>query len=279
MDLLALAFVLGGSVLHLGWNVLTKQSKDQFAFLWSALLPPALIAIYFLLTKDYSKESHLYFAATGVIHALYFYTLAHSYQYADLSFVYPYARGIGTMVATAGGMVLLNEKATPLGWAGILFTLGGTLFEPLMSLRKKQGRLESKGILFTIFTGIMIGTYLVLDTAGVRTVEHSYEYISIMFIYSVLLLSPLALKKGRAINEWKVSGRNILLGSFFMSSAYAVILFVMQSTPVSYTVSARASGIILSAIYGKLVLSEKVYSSRMISIALVLVGVGCLAYA
>ncbi|MCR9205644.1 MAG: hypothetical protein NXH75_13760, partial [Halobacteriovoraceae bacterium] len=73
MELLALAFVLGGSVLHLGWNVLTKQSRDQFAFLWSALIPPALFAIFFLITKDYSRENHLYFAGTGLIHAFYFY--------------------------------------------------------------------------------------------------------------------------------------------------------------------------------------------------------------
>ncbi|MCR9205785.1 MAG: EamA family transporter, partial [Halobacteriovoraceae bacterium] len=190
-----------------------------------------------------------------------------------------YARGIGTMVATAGGMVFLNEQASFFGWTGILLTLGGTLFEPLNSLKNKKGFLEIKGIIFTVLTGLMIGSYLVLDTAGVRTVEHSYEYISIMFLYSVLLLAPVALRKGRAIEEWKFSRGNVLLGSFFMSSAYAVILFVMQSTPVSYTVSARASGIILSALYGKFILSEEVLSSRLISITLVLLGVGCLAYA
>lgn len=279
MNLLALSLVLGGSVLHLGWNILTKKSRDQFAFLWSALIPSALFSLYFLFTKSYSKESHLFFAATGIIHALYFYTLATSYQYADLSFVYPYARGIGTMVATAGGMLILKEKASFIGWAGILLTLFGTLFEPLLSIRKKKQNLELKGILFTVFTGIMIGSYLVLDTAGVRTVDQSYEYISIMFIYSVVLLAPVALRKGRAVKEWRFSGWKILLGSFFMTSAYAVILFVMQSSPVSYTVSARASGIILSAMYGKMVLSEDVSLIRMISISLVLAGVICLAYA
>jgi len=69
------------------------------------------------------------------------------------------------------------------------------------------------------------------------------------------------------------------MGSFFMTSAYAIILFVMQTSPVSYTVSARASGIILSALYGKLALSDDVSPKRVLAISLVLVGLVCLAYA
>lgn len=279
MELLALVLVLGGSVLHLGWNALTKQSQDQFAFLWIALIPPACFAIFLLSTRNYTLESHLYFATTGIIHAIYFYTLANSYRYADLSFVYPYARGIGTMVATFGGIILLNERPSYIGYLGIGLTLIGTLFEPLYVWKTKKQYWEFKAILFTALTGVMIGTYLVLDTKGVRTVDHSYEYISMMFIYSVILLSPWALKNKRAKKEWKISGRKILLGSFFMSSAYAVILLVMQSSPVSYTVAARASGIILSAVYGKMILSENISLARVVSVGFVLIGVGCLAYA
>ena len=279
MESKALFFVLAGSVLHLGWNILTKKSRDQFVFLWMALLIPAVFGAYFLISNSYSSLSHQYFVATAVIHAIYFYTLAVSYRFADLSFVYPYARGIGTMVATTGGILVLKEAPSALGYAGIALTLFGTLIEPISKIKKGGAKFEIKGVLFTVMTGIMIGTYLVLDTNGIRTVENSYEYVAIMFFYATLMLLPFVLSGGRIQKELAHSRASAFIGSLFMAGAYAIILIAMQTTPVSYTVSARASGIILSALYGRFVFKENVGATRIIAITLIMVGVIALAYA
>lgn len=279
MSSIALIFVLTGSVLHLGWNILTKKSRDQLTFLWLALIGPGLFGAYFLLTKSYTQVSHQYFVATAIIHAIYFYTLAYSYKFADLSFVYPYARGVGTLVATTGGMLILNERPSTIGFVGIFLTLSGTLIEPLFKANTKKQSINLKGIGFTVLTGIMIGAYLVLDTSGIRTVESSYEYVSIMFFYASLLLLPFVITKNKIQQELSYSSYKPFLGCLFMAGAYAIILLAMQSTPVSYTVSARASGIILSAVYGKFVFKESVTPIRILAISFILVGVICLAMA
>ncbi|PIP93274.1 MAG: hypothetical protein COW00_09835 [Bdellovibrio sp. CG12_big_fil_rev_8_21_14_0_65_39_13] len=279
MQLQSLLIILLGSVFHLGWNILTKKGRDQLLFLWLALVIPGLFGFFFLLFERYSQTTHLFIFATSIIHSLYFFLLANAYHYADLSFVYPYCRGIGTIVATIGGILFLGESPSVLGWTGISLALSGTLIEPILSLKSKRNALQKKGILFTLFTGIMIGSYLVLDTRGIRTLERSVDYVAIMFFYSSLMLAPFVFRFERIKNEWKHSGMKPFLGSAFMAGAYAIILLAMQTTPVSYTVSARASGIILSALYGKFVFKEIVGINRVIAIVFILVGVVCLAYA
>lgn len=275
----SLFFVLFGSILHLGWNILTKRSRDQLAFLWMALLIPAAFGCYFLFNNHYSIESHRYFVATAVIHAIYFVTLANAYKFADLSFVYPYARGVGTIVATTGGIFLLGDRPSGLGIWGIGLTLFGTFIEPMGKIKNKAQVKSLKGIGFTILTGLMIGSYLVLDTLGIRTVENSYEYVAIMFFYASLLMTPMLLK-GKRIKEELLHSRLLpFAGCAFMAGAYAIILLAMQTTEVSYTVSARASGIILSGLYGKFIFKEEVGRLRISAIFLILIGVVCLAYA
>lgn len=279
MAIQSLLIILLGSVLHLAWNILTKKSRDQFVFLWLALTVPALFGAFFLATKSYSQTTHFYFVATAIIHSIYFYTLAISYKFADLSFVYPYARGVGTMVATIGGILFLRERPSSIGFLGIGLTLFGTMLEPVTKIKKGSKNFDIKGVIFTVLTGVMIGSYLVLDTNGIRTVENSYEYVSIMFLYSVLLLFPFVFRNKRIQLEFAYSKWMPFFGSLFMASAYGIILLAMQTTPVSYTVSARASGIILSAVYGKMILNEIVDKSRMMAIFLIMIGVICLAYA
>ncbi|GAB4416143.1 MAG: hypothetical protein OHK0056_24220 [Bacteriovoracaceae bacterium] len=244
-----------------------------------ALLIPAAFGCYFILNNHYSIESHRYFLYTSLVHAIYFVTLANAYKFADLSFVYPYARGVGTIVATTGGILLLGDRPSVIGIWGICLTLLGTLIEPLGKLKNK-GKAESlKGIAYTLLTGVMIGSYLVLDTKGIRTVENSYEYVAIMFFYSSLMMAPMLLKGDRLKQELQHSRHLPFVGCAFMAGAYAIILLAMQTTEVSYTVSARASGIILSGFYGKFVFKEVVGKLRISAIVLILIGVVCLAYA
>lgn len=264
----ALILVLIGSVMHIAWNAMTKAAKDKFAFLWWAILASGVIGLATYWPQSWSFGDGYYFiAATIIIHALYFWMLTQAYKFADLSFVYPYCRGIGTMVATLGGIVIFNELPSWKGTIGIILTLGATMVEPVLSKKKK---LEPAGIIFTILTGILIASYLLTDKGGLKYVEVG-TYLGLMLLGSAIVLIPIVGK--RAIIEIKHSTYKPFIGTFFLFGAYFLILKAMALAPISYVVAARASGIVISGIMGIVFFKEQVTRLRWLSIILITIGV------
>lgn len=61
----------------------------------------------------------------ATVHALYFTTLLRGYREADLTVVYPVARGSAPLVTAAAAIVLLGEPMSVAGAAGVLAVWGG----------------------------------------------------------------------------------------------------------------------------------------------------------
>ncbi|MCO4794887.1 MAG: EamA family transporter [Bacteriovoracaceae bacterium] len=273
MELKALLLVLTGSVFHLGWNVLTKGAKDKLAFLWIAIIPASLVSLLFSLNQfELNSEGLPFLISSMVIHAFYFWSLSTAYKFADLSFVYPYCRGLGALFTTLGGVFLLSESPTLRGGFGIALTLIATFLEPVFSGFKEKKKMEYKGIGFTVITGIAISAYLLVDKVGVTHIK-TLIYLPLMLLGSALFLSPIMLKDKRFLEEIKHSTWKPFLGSAFLFAAYFLILLAMETAPISYVVSARASGIIISGFAGILFFKEKVSPIRWLSILIISIGV------
>ncbi len=216
-------------------------------------------------------------AASSVLHAFYFTLLTGAYRKADLSFVYPYARGVGTVIAVVGGLLFFLETPSALGWAGIALTVLATFMEALFGGRSRKG-ISREGRGLTLLTGLAIAGYLLVDKFGVAHVA-AVPYLGLLFLGCAVLLAPRLLAGGRAREEWKRSKKNILAAAFFLFSGYVVILLAMESSPVSYVVAARATGIIASGLAGMFFFSEEVSRARWAAIALIAAGVACIGLA
>lgn len=268
MNSQALALVLIGSVLHVLWNVMTKASKDNFAFLWWAIFGSGLLGIAIHFPQHWNfGEGYYYLIATILIHSFYFWILTKAYLFADLSFVYPYCRGVGTLVATIGGITILKEYPSTKGFIGITLTLMATILEPLLSRNKS---LSGKAIFFTILTGISIAWYLLNDKVGLRYFPVG-TYLGLMLLGSAIVLFPVVYR--RLIPEICHSTYKPFIGTTFLFGAYFLILKAMAIAPISYIVAARASGIAISGVLGVTIFKEKVSRSRWIAISMIIIGV------
>jgi multidrug transporter EmrE-like cation transporter len=278
MELFPLSLVLLGSVFHLGWNVLAKGARDKLAFLWLALLVPAPFGLALSIwAGGFTPLTLGCVAASSAIHALYFWSLGKSYDDVDLSYVYPFTRGLGAVTATVLGVAFLAERPAPLGWLGISLALAATLFEPLTEFRGK-GKLSRRGALMTALTGLCVGAYLFVDKVGVDS-STPLVYLGALFVGTPLCMAPFALKNGRAFAELKHSRLRPFWSAVFMSAAYGVIITAMKLAPISYVVSARASGIVVSGIAGIFFFGETVSKKRWGAIAAITLGVICLSLA
>lgn len=281
MDPLALGLVLTGSVFHLGWNALTKKAADRLAFLWMVLAPQAALGAA-LVTLEWraggmTPRGWTCMLVSGVVHAVYFWALAGAYGKANLSFVYPYCRGIGAALTIVGGVLLLGEMPSALGWFGIGLTLLATFLEPLANW-KKGGAIERDAVLWTVGTGVCIAGYLLIDKVGVAVVR-PLPYLTGFVCVSAILLTPMVLPNGRVAAEAAKTGWPVAFGAALLGAAYLVILFAMKIAPVSYVVAARATGILLSGVVGWLAFQERVAPVRWAAIGLIALGVMCIGLA
>ena len=84
-------------------------------------------------------------------------SLQKGYQVADLSVVYPIARGTGPMLSSIGAFILLGEPVRPLGILGILLVVMGILLIATQGhLRRFFSPAALTGVRWGMQTGILI---------------------------------------------------------------------------------------------------------------------------
>src|SRR5690606_33386511 len=106
---------------------------------------------------------------SSVLHLGYSLCLQWGYQAADLSVVYPIARGTGPLLSSLAAFILLGESATPMGLAGILcIVLGILLIASGGSLRRFTSPHAWVGIKWGLFIGVFIAAYTVADAYAVK---------------------------------------------------------------------------------------------------------------
>ena len=283
MSGLALGIVVVAAFLHTSWNYLAKKSRNKLAFIWWAILFSVILFfpmfIYYWPAVTISSAGWVCIVATGVLHAFYFWFMAGAYERGDLSLVYPLARGSGPLFVPILAVLLLNEQLSISGVLGITFVIVGifsihlrsfsiqSMLEPFLALRGGAS-------LWALCTGGTIAGYSLVDKIGV-TIVHPPVYIYLMFVITLLLLSPYVFVKERLDlkKEWNINKIQILIVGFLDLFTYLMILFALQISKVSYVAAVREVSIVFSALIGIMLLQEKHAPQKLAGAVLISLGV------
>src|SRR5699024_577734 len=106
---------------------------------------------------------------SGTIHLAYSLCLQRGYQLADLSVVYPVARGTGPLLSTIGAFVILREAPTVagvLGMGGVVIGIGLIATQGRFATFRQPG--GQAGIRWGMATGGLIASYTVVDAFVVK---------------------------------------------------------------------------------------------------------------
>jgi drug/metabolite transporter (DMT)-like permease len=283
MSGIAMGIVLFAALFHAGWNYLTKKSLEKIVFVWCFLLVTLVLylplVIYFWSQTSFSAKGVSCIIGSAFLHALYFWTLSKAYEGGDLSLVYPIARGSMPLFVTVLAVLLINEKLSVLGIAGITLVVLGIY---VIHLRSFAGRsflepfqaVHGGASLWALSTGVSNGIGSLVDKVGVGSV-YPPVYIYLMFIGVWLLLTPYVLRKKRAELklEWQVNRNSILAVGFLVTFTYTMILFAMRMSPVSYVVAVRNVSILFSTFFGIHWLKEKHAAQKIAGAILIMAGV------
>lgn len=176
MTLAALFLVVLAAFIHAGWNLLAKRAAPVgpvfvFAYNLISCLAYAPWVIWLLAQGGiaWTWAGAGFVLASGLIHLAYSLCLQRGYQLADLSVVYPVARGTGPMLSTLGAFLILGETPRASGLAGLVLVVAGIF------LIATQGRLAAftrpggqAGLKWGAATGGLIACYTVVDAHAVK---------------------------------------------------------------------------------------------------------------
>lgn len=283
MSGLALGIVLVAAFLHAGWNYLSKKSKRKIVFIWWFLLFGVIfyfpMFLYFWPRTNISHVGWIYIAATGVLHALYFWFMGGAYERGDLSLVYPLSRGSGPLFVPLLAVVFIHEKLALLGIVGIALIIFGIYILHLQSFSGQSffapfRALGNASSLWALCTGGTIAAYSLVDKVGVSFV-YPPVYIYLMLLITWILLSPYVLtrERTRLAEEWHINKGAILAAGFLVLFTYMLVLFAFKMSKVSYVVAVREISIVFSAIYGITWLGEKHAKQKLTGSVFISLGV------
>lgn len=284
MSVSALALVLLAALLHATWNVAAKATGGDARFaLLSALLVTVIWAPVAAWTGwdavgRWGPVEWAVVAASGLVHTSYFLTLLRGYRVADLTVVYPVARGTAPLVSAGVALVLFGESLSPAGVAGVLSVVTGVFLiagGPGLFRTARQPAARARvwiGIGWGAATGAQIAGYTLIDAFAVKVLLLSpilVDYVGNLLRLPVLV--PLVWRDRATLPAlWRTQWRAALLVATLGPVGYVLVLFAMQSAPVSAVAPAREVSMLFAAILGGTLLREQDLAARV-------TGAGCIA--
>ncbi len=222
---------------------------------------------------------------SGVFHTIYFIILLRGYRKADLTVVYPLARGSGPLLSSMAAIALMGEQLSALGGLGIVAVAGGVfliaggpgLFKAIHS--PEQTRRIRQGMLYGLLTGVFIASYTVVDGYAVKVALMSPILVDYMgnFVRLGLLLPAMLRDPQQVRRQWKLQWKYATIVGIVSPISYVLVLYALQLAPLSHVAPAREVSMLFAALIGGHLLGEGARVSRFMGAASIALGVAALA--
>jgi drug/metabolite transporter (DMT)-like permease len=288
MPPVALALVLTAALLHALWNIAAKKAGGNHHFaLLSVLMTVGLWApaALWVGTGEWQRWGAMEWGVLGasaLAHVLYFTVLLTGYRKADLTVVYPVARGSGPLLASVGAVLILGEVVTLLGAAGILAVCGGVfLIAGGTRLWRGADQKAIAGVRWGAATGALIATYTVIDGYAVKVLLIGpvlVDYVGNVLRVPLLALPVLRDRSG-FMPALRAQWKHALVVAALGPLAYILVLYAVTMAPLSHVAPAREVSMLFAALIGGRLLGEGDRALRLAGAACIALGVIALAWA
>jgi drug/metabolite transporter (DMT)-like permease len=291
MPLSALALVVAAAFLHALWNIAAKHAGGNHHF---ALASALMVAVLWLPAglwfgwDEVPRWTALQWAlvlASAFVHLLYYHALLAGYRAADLTVVYPVARGSGPLLSALGAVLLLGE---PGGWGtalGVLMVCGGVFFVAGGPGLWRQGHDPAQrgrvlaGLRWGALTGALIACYTVIDGYAIKVALMGpviFDYVCNLLRVPMML--PLLWRDVPGFRAaLRAQWRHALVVAAISPLAYILVLYALQQAPLSHVAPAREMSMLFAAALGGRLLGETDRGLRLVGAACIATGVALLA--
>lgn len=262
MPLSALALVLCAAVIHASWNTLLAGARDSRASTNLALLFGSLVLTpVAIATWHVEAEALWYLIPSAFLEIVYVLLLGAAYDHAELSLVYPIARGVSPVTALVLSFAIGGHPG-PVGAVGALLVGIG-----VFALRG----LGRRGLAFGLSLGMIVGVVTLIDHEGVRHAG-MFPYLLIVTAPSAVVAVGREIARGRTTAlRSEVTVRTALAGLGFCTT-YSLVLAALRLAPAASVAAVRETSIVVAVALGAIVLKEPVTRRRFAAACIVAAG-------
>lgn len=276
--------VVLAAMAHATWNLLAKRAATVgpafvFAYGLCSMVLYAPWVIWVLVTDGMSWNGPVIacLLIASLLHLGYNLSLQRGYQVADLSVVYPIARGTGPLLSTTGAFLLLNEPATAGGIAGMLCVVIGVLLiatqGKLTIFRQPQAWI---GVRWGVLIGLFIASYTVVDAYGVKVLMITpvlFDWFTCT-MRTAMMAPHMLRRRARSWQSMRGHWRLTLAVGFLSPLGYILVLYALRNgAPLSLVAPAREMSMMLGTLAGMFLLRERVGPGRLLGCLAILLGV------
>ena len=283
--------VLAGFI-HACWNIAAKKAGGDVRFVafTSVVLmlfwAPVGLWVGWRQVPLWGGLEWALVLASALLHVGYFIVLLRGYRQADLTVVYPLARGSGPLLSSMMAIFFLGEQISSLGLIGILGVVGGVFLiaggpglwraaqDP-----QQQARVRT-GIFYGGVTGLFIASYTVVDGYAIKVALMSPILVDYFGnLLRLVILTPTLLRDRTAVWAlWLKQRRYALIVGIFSPVSYVLVLYALQVAPLSHVAPAREVSMLFAALLGGHLLGEKDRGPRIAGAVLIAAGVMALGW-
>src|SRR4051794_41312739 len=160
----ALALTLSSAFVHAGWNLALARARDVEAATAVVLVLALVVwAVPAAVLGGVSSQAVPWIAASAVLELAYFALLAAAYRRAELSVVYPMARGAAPVLLVVAAVAGVGGEVGPLQVAGVLLIALG-----IVAVRGLGGNASAGDAALALGVGACIAGYTLVDREGVQ---------------------------------------------------------------------------------------------------------------
>ncbi|MET0773765.1 MAG: DMT family transporter [Candidatus Limnocylindrales bacterium] len=268
MPLEAVAIVLAAAFLHALWNLLLARSPDPSAGIAVATAVGALVTLPLAIARwRLEPEALPWVAVSATLELVYFVLLARAYRRADLSLVYPVARGLSPVLVLVGSVLWLQEPASPIAFVGIAMVAVGVVL-----VRGLRAPASVADVVLAAVIGLCIAGYTLADQQGVRHADPITYLLLVVGIPAVAWCGWLAVADGPA--RLRAALRPpIVAGGVAALGAYGLILVALGMAWAPGVAALRETSIVMATVMAALVLHERVERSRWLGSLVLVAGI------
>jgi drug/metabolite transporter (DMT)-like permease len=291
MPPLALALVIVAALLHALWNVAAKKAGGgaHFMLIVAAMVVVVWSPVGLWFARDeiplWGLAEWGVVAASAAVHVGYFTALLAGYRAADLTVVYPVARGTGPLLSSVGAVLLLGESLGATGAAGVLavaigvFLIAGGPGFARRAREPAQRRRIMLGIGWGSTTGAAICAYTLIDGYAVKVLLISPILVDWMgHALRVPLMLPASLRDRAGFRPaLRTQWRHALVVALLSPLAYVLVLYAVTIAPLSHVAPAREVSMLFAALLGGHLLGEAERGWRLLGAVCIAGGVAALA--
>lgn len=266
----ALALALAAAGLHAAWNLALARRRDvpaatalAFCFAVLAFTPVAA------LRWEVALEALPYIVVSSAFELAYLALLAAAYSRAELSVVYPVARGLAPVIVLVVGVAVLGVGSSTTETAGVPLVAAGVL------LVRGLGGASSAGVGFGLAIAACIAGYTLADARGVDHADPIAYLVVVMAPASAAYVLAVLRRGGPPRLRAELGWTPLLVGvaSF---GAFGLVLFALQLASAASVSAVRETSVVIAVALAAPILGEQVGPRRLAGAALVVAGIAVL---